>query len=355
MSSTNEATINIAAQVPGTNTVTINVIAQAVGTNQAPVGTLSQVAPHAAHAHPLETLWTSTHHGVHIIIIIGLAIVAHVVARFVRYVSEVIINKTHEKKNPLNFVTQQAKFVTLSRLIVSTVIFLVYALAIYFVLTLEYPNNSTIRTYLGSAAVIGLALSFGLQGLVQDIVTCITLILSDTMDVGDNVDLMNGVIGRVERIGLRFVKIINFYNQEIFVPNRNIANVSRFPHGGILAYADVQIPANADQQAVVDAIQRVAKGIWTQFGAIILAEPVCGKIHSTPGNWNYLRIQFKIWPGQNAIIENTFVNQMVAIMKKTDPNYANWQIVVTYRAMDTYEPPPPQPPPTTTLMPLQKS
>lgn len=322
MSSTNEAAINVAAQVPGTN--------------EAPTDALSQAANHAVHAHPLETLWTSTHHGVHILIIIGLAFLAHAVARFVRYVSEVIIKKTHEKKNPLDFVTQQAKFVTLSRLIASTVIFLVYAVAIYVILALEYPNNSTIRTYLGSAAVIGLALSFGLQGLVQDIVTCITLILSDTMDVGDNVDLMNGVIGRVERIGLRFVKVINFYNQEIFVPNRNIANVSRFPHGGILAYADVQIPIKADQPAVVAAIERVARGIWTQFGAIVLAEPVCGKIHSTPGNWNYLRVQFKIWPGQTAIIENTFVNQMVAVMKSFDANYANWQIVVTYRAIDAY-------------------
>jgi hypothetical protein len=79
--------------------------------------------------------------------------------------------------------------------------------------------------------------------------------------------------------------------------------------------------------------------MWTQFGAIILAEPVLGKIHSTAGGWNYLRIQFKIWPGQNAIIENTFVNQMVARMKTFDPTYANWQIVVTYRAIDTYEPP----------------
>lgn len=294
-------------------------------------------------------LWNTRyhHHLAHIVIIIGLAIAAHITARFISYISDLIITKSHERKNPLGFVTQQPKFITLSRLIVSTAIFLIYAVAIYLVLDLEFPNNSTLNTYLGSAAVVGLALSFGLQGLIQDIVTCVTLMLSDTMDVGDTVDLMNGVIGRVERIGLRWVKVINFYNQEIFVPNRNIANVSRFPHGGILAYADVQVPASADQQAVADAIQRVANGVWAQFGAIILTEPVFGKVHSTPGKWNYLRVQFKIWPGQNAIVETTFVSQMVAAMKAFDANYANWQIVVTYRAMDASEPPPAQPAPTT--------
>src|SRR6202000_1182137 len=120
------------------------------------------------------------------------------------------------------FVTQQPKFITLTRLVVSAITFAIYAAAILLVLLVSFHSGTekVFQTYLTSAAVSGLALSFGLQGLVQDVVTCITLILSDAMDVGDTVDLMNGVIGRVERIGLRFTKVINFYNQEIFVANR---------------------------------------------------------------------------------------------------------------------------------------
>jgi len=52
----------------------------------------------------------------------------------------------------------------------------------------------------------------------------------------------------------------------------------------ILAYADVQIPAKADQSKAVETIQSVAKGMWAQFGAIILSEPVFGKVETTPGN-----------------------------------------------------------------------
>jgi moderate conductance mechanosensitive channel len=341
--STNEVTINLIAQ-PGTNQVTINVIARAAGINAAATNGLAAHSAagsasshwYSALSHGIESLWTRTGypHTVHIAIIVGLAIAVHVAVRFIRYFSEVIINKSHEKRNPLGFVTQQPKFITLARLIVSTVTFAVYAVAVYVILKVEFPNDSTLRTYLGSAAVIGLALSFGLQGLVQDVVTGITIILSDAIDVGDTVDLMNGVIGRVEWIGLRFTKVINFYNQEIFVPNRNIMNVSRYPHGGILAYADVQIPAKSDQSAVTEMIQCVAKGTWTQFAAIILAEPVFGKIRPTPGNWNYLRVMFKIWPGQNSVIETVFRAQMVNAMKAIDPGYADWQVVVTYRAMN---------------------
>ncbi len=327
--STNEATINVIARFPGTNQVTINVVAQGPS-----AGTNAVIANALPTPGWLESFWSHTHHTIHIAIIVGLAFAVHLFVRFVRDFSELVINKSHEKKNPLGFVTQQPKFITLARLIVSTITFAVYALAIYIIIKVEFPNDSTLKTYLGSAAVVGLALSFGLQGLVQDVVTGITIIMSDAIDAGDTVDLMNGVIGRVERIGLRFTKVINFYNQEIFVPNRNIINVSRFPHGGILAYADIQIPAKADQNAVVETIQNVSKGIWTQFAAIVLNEPIFSKIRPTPGNWNYLRVMFKIWPGQSAVIENVFRAQMVNAMKAIDPAYADWQVVVTYRAMN---------------------
>ncbi|HTV39365.1 MAG TPA: mechanosensitive ion channel family protein [Candidatus Sulfotelmatobacter sp.] len=332
--STNEATINLIAPVSGTNQLIVTLISRASATNAMAANSTATNSAAVTASHWFGNLWSTTHHSVHIIIIAGMAILVHVAVRFIRYVSELIINKSHEKRNPLGFVTQQPKFITLTRLIVSTITFTVYALAIYVILRVEFPNDSTLKTYLGSAAVVGLALSFGLQGLVQDVVTGITIILSDAIDVGDIVDLMNGVIGRVEWIGLRFTKVVNFYNQEIFVPNRNIINVSRFPHGGILAYADVQIPARADANAVTDAIQNVAKGIWTQFAAIVLTEPVFSKVRPTPGNWSYVRIMFKIWPGQSSVIETVFRAQMVSAMKAIDPGYADWQVVITYRAMD---------------------
>ncbi len=66
----------------------------------------------------------------------------------------------------------------------------------------------------------------------------LTLIFSDTMDVGDMVEITGGtntVIGRVKGFGVRFTKLCNFFNQMVFIPNRTIGNVSQFPHGGVFA------------------------------------------------------------------------------------------------------------------------
>jgi len=278
----------------------------------------------------LGRFWHQSPPETHIAIVIAIALVVHVLVKIIRHVSEWFIVKSHAKKNPLTFVTQQPKFVTLTRLIVSAVTFIIYFLAIGFVLVEGLHFDLT--TYLASASIIGLAVSFGSQSLVQDVVTGVTLIFSNTIDVGDLVDL--GVIGRVERIGLRFTKLINFYNQEIFVPNRNIANVSRFPHGCVFAYADVQFSPKADQAKVTTIIEEVACGTWQQFQAIVLAKPELSPIQTAdPAGWNFIRVKFTIWPGQGSLIENTFRQQMTSAMKTIDPAYADWMVTVTYRAI----------------------
>jgi small conductance mechanosensitive channel len=280
--------------------------------------------------------WHDSSRGSHVLIIVGIALLVHFLVRIIRNISEWFIIEANAKKNPLGFVTQQPKFITLTRLIVSAATFVIYFVAIGFVLVEGFHFDLT--AYFASATIIGLAISFGSQNLVQDVVTGVTLIFSNAIDVGDLVDL-GGVIGRVDSIGLRFTKLVNFYNQEIFVPNRNITNVSRFPRGGIYAYADIQVPRQADQATIARTIEQTAHGIWMQFQAIVLARPEVGKIQvADPAGWNFMRVKFTIWPGQGSIIENTFCQQMTSVMKTFEPNYASWMVTVTYRAMDLPQP-----------------
>ncbi len=47
----------------------------------------------------------------------------------------------------------------------------------------------------------------------------------------------------------------------------------------------------------------------------------------------FFRVHFKIWPGQFGLIETTFRQRVSCAMKAFDPNYADWQVPVTYRAL----------------------
>jgi small conductance mechanosensitive channel len=274
--------------------------------------------------------------GMRILLIVLLAAVAHLAVKAIRHISEWIIMRSHSQKGALGAVTQKPKFATVTRLTVSGATFIIYFLALGMILQ-EFGFSLT--AYLASASVVGLAISFGSQGLVQDIVIGLTLIFWDAMDVNDMVEISGSsptVIGRVEEIGMRFTKLVNFYNQEVFIPNRTIGNVSRFPQGGVDAYADPQIPAGADTQKVVQAVENIAVGMWTQFDAIILGEPIVGRVEAAQGgSWSFVRVHFKIWPGQGGLIETTFRQEVVRAMRELDPKYADWQVPVTYRAGTT--------------------
>jgi len=86
-------------------------------------------------------------------------------------------------------------------------------------------------------------------------------------------------------------------------------------------------------------VENVAKGMWRQFGAIILSEPAISPVETAQGGgWNFVRVHFKVWPGQGNLIETTFRQQMVSAMKTFAPNYADWQVAVTYRAVTAAKP-----------------
>lgn len=271
--------------------------------------------------------------GLRLVLIVVLAVLVHLLVKSIRNFSEWLIKKSHAEKNPLGFFTQQPKYITVVQLLASSATFVVYFVAVGLFFE-ELGIN--LKAYLASASILGLAISFGSQGLVQDVVISLTLIFSDAMDAGDLVEIAGTVVvvGRVEEIGMRFTTLRNFYNQVVFIPNRTIANVSRFPQGGVYAYPDIQIPATVDRDKAVQIIESVAKGMWGQFGAIILSDPVIGPVETaTGGGWSFVRVHFKIWPGQGNLIETTFRQQMVKAMKVLDPDYADWQVAVTYRAV----------------------
>ncbi|MGA2245904.1 MAG: mechanosensitive ion channel domain-containing protein [Verrucomicrobiota bacterium] len=271
--------------------------------------------------------------GMRLLIIVGLAVLAHLLVKLIRHFSEWLIYKAHEETTPLGFVTQQPKFITVTRLIVSGVTFTIYFFAVG--LLLQELLDINLTAYLASASIIALAISFGSQGLVQDIVSSLTLIFCNAMDVGDLVEIAGAtnVSGQVEEIGLRYTTLVNFYHQRVLIPNRTIANVSRFPAGGVDAYGDVHLTSGIEQAAAAKIVEAIAKGMRAQFGAIIFSEPTVEKTALETGNLGtFLRVHFKIWPGQSSLIETTFRQRVISAMKALDPNYADWQVPVTYRA-----------------------
>ena len=225
----------------------------------------------------------------------------------------------------LNSIT---KAQTLTRFIASVLVFVIYFLAIGFAL---HEFGVPLGTYLASATIIGLAVSFGSQSLVQDVIGGLTLIVGGLLDIGNMVDI-SGQTGTVERIGIRYTVIKNFQGATISIPNRNVANVICYPRGHVRAYVDVRLPSDRTRQDdAVKELERLSQSAYRQFTGIILLPPVVNRIRDEHGDRELARLKFRIWPGQGSVIETTIRARILATMRQFDEHYQDWMVSIHYR------------------------
>ena len=277
--------------------------------------------------------YQTLHPGIRILLIAIIAVVAHFLVRWIRLSMQYLFTRKLPAETPSqeNFMRRFPKLASVITILVSALTFAIYFIAVGLVLR---ECKISLTAYLASATVIGLAIGFGLQGFVQDVVIGLTLIFTDALNMEDMVEI-SGQVGRVERIGLRFTTLINLYGQKIYIPNRNIAMIGRFRDGGIRAYVDVQIPDLPDVQTISREIMNVAKGMQKQYSVILLKSPTISDLqNASPGSWRFIRIQFRLWPGQQALIETSFKQRVIVLMRSFYPEFADWMVTTTFRTTE---------------------
>ncbi|WP_164669183.1 mechanosensitive ion channel family protein [Virgibacillus doumboii] len=159
-----------------------------------------------------------------------------------------IIEKTLQNaaKNQKN---SPGRMKTLEKLLVNI---FSYVMIFILIVMLFATLGVKIGPLLAGAGVVGLAIAFGAQGLVSDIVTGFFILLERQIEIDDYVTTA-GYDGIVEEIGLRTTKIRSFDGTLNFVPNRYIEGVANHSRGNMRALVDISInyEYNIDQAIAV--------------------------------------------------------------------------------------------------------
>src|SRR5690625_1525623 len=100
-----------------------------------------------------------------------------------------------------------------------------YTALFFMVLMLFSTIGVEIGPLIMGAGVLGLAVAFGAQGLVSDVVTGFFILIEQQLEIDDYVTTA-GYDGIVEEIGLRTTKIRSFDGTLNYVPNRYIEGVA---------------------------------------------------------------------------------------------------------------------------------
>lgn len=146
--------------------------------------------------------------------------------------------------------------------------------AIYFIaaITIMDELNIPIAAVLSAAGILGLAVGFGAQNLVRDVITGFFILFEDQFSVGEYIEI-EGVGGVVEEVGLRITKLRDFGGQLHIIPNGKISMVTNHHRGNMRALVEVGVAYEEDVNKVLDVLRRVAEKMAQDFAQIIREGP----------------------------------------------------------------------------------
>lgn len=108
---------------------------------------------------------------------------------------------------------------------------------------------------LAGAGVLGLAIGFGAQSLVKDVITGFFIIFEDQFGVGDVVQT-GAFKGTVEEIGLRVTRIRSEAGEVHIIPNGTIQQVTNYSLHNSVATIDVPVSNEADIRKMMEVLDR---------------------------------------------------------------------------------------------------
>ncbi|MBN9511131.1 MAG: mechanosensitive ion channel [Alphaproteobacteria bacterium] len=115
-----------------------------------------------------------------------------------------------------------------------------------------------IAPLLAGAGVVGLAIGFGSQRLVQDIITGLFLLLENTMQVGDVVTL-GGLSGTVEALSIRTIRLRALDGSVHIIPFSAVTTVTNMTRDFGYAVLDINVGLNEEPDHVTDVVRAVAR------------------------------------------------------------------------------------------------
>ncbi|MBF1212725.1 mechanosensitive ion channel family protein [Gemella morbillorum] len=190
-----------------------------------------------------------------IVIIIVVAIIGvKILNKIIDYIMTTRDNAN--KKFKIKFNEKRSE--TLHKLVKSAVRYTVYFIAFFQILATVGVNTTSI---VASAGIASVAIGFGAQNLVKDIISGFFIILEGQFDVGDNVKIYNQAAfiaeGSVLSLGLRSTKIRSKGGEIYFIPNGTINQVINYSLTYNLAICEFPINIETTIEELENEVQSI--------------------------------------------------------------------------------------------------
>lgn len=179
----------------------------------------------------------------------------------------------------------------------STVSVIVWVIALLTILGTTFGID--ISPLLAGAGILGVALGFGAQDLVKDVISGIFMLIEDQYGVGDVIDV-GEADGVVEGIALRTTRLRDVTGTLWHVPNGEIRRVGNMSQEWSRALLDIGVAYGSDVDEAAGVIKQVADDMYTEdaYRELFLSEPEIWGIESLSADSVEIRLVIKTKPGE---------------------------------------------------------
>lgn len=222
----------------------------------------------------------------------GIFVIALVLNRLLRVVTNLLIKPAASPARAAQIREQQTR--TLAGVLYGAGSRIVWAIAVLTALP-EFGINVTPVAAL--AGLASLALGFGAQNLVRDVITGFYIVLEDQYAVGDTIQV-GDVAGRVEHLTLRRTVVRDARGALVTIANGDIRIVSNLSRDWSQTFVDISLSPDTPLETALEVLEKAAAGLrddpaWMQ--ALVDGPRVLG-VHSYDRTASTVRMQARTAP-----------------------------------------------------------
>ncbi len=172
--------------------------------------------------------------------------------------------------------------------------------------------NVDLRPVLAGAGVLGLAIGFGAQNLVRDVISGLFIILEGQYAVGDLVEI-NEVFGRVEWVGLRTTRLREPNGQLRYFPNGSVTSANNYTEDRISYVVTVPVPPEEPSEPM-PLVRSILDDFEREFR--VFAESPTLRVEKLPSYSRVVRARVHVIPGRHQMLEEKLPGRMAAGLER---------------------------------------
>ena len=146
---------------------------------------------------------------------------------------------------------------TMMTLVRSVARYAIYCVAVLMIFS-QLGFGSVLQNLLVTAGIGSIAIGFGAQSLVKDVVTGLFMMFENQFAVGDYIKT-DDIEGTVEATAMRVTYVRVFTGQQVIIPNGLITRVTNYSRGQALAVVIISTPYEEDTRRLIGVIQQAAE------------------------------------------------------------------------------------------------